>query len=164
MLRWFKNQMDISGPQDRIRSLIETNFDFDRIVPEPFLGDDNTKIYNWRCEHWGSVWTSRFATKRKYQGPSIAELSVSFDSFASPPIPIWEKLADEVSVSAYFFEPSTTMLGHYANDCTKLFYPDGLVTVVNDQVQYEPYESIEKYFAGDSLSQKFRLIFPEVLH
>lgn len=159
MLRWFKNHMDISGPQDRIRSLIETNFDFDQIVPEPYLDDDNTRIFNWRSEHWGSVWTSNFRVISESGDQKTLNIFASFDSFAAPPIPIWEALEKRgLLVRASFDEETTQMSGDYRSGQTQLFYQDGVVTIANNEVNYETYPTLDEYLEQYPLFEKFYLI------
>lgn len=159
MLRCFKNYVNISGPPDRIHALVKTNFDFDQIIPEPYLDDDNTRIFNWRCEHWGSVWTSNFRVISESGDQKTLNIVASFDSFAAPPIPIWEVLEKQgLLVRASFDEEATQMSGDYQKGQTQLFYQDGVVTLSNDQVNYETYPTLDEYLESYPLFEKFYLI------
>ncbi|MBX3534559.1 MAG: hypothetical protein KF826_09425 [Xanthobacteraceae bacterium] len=159
MLRWFKNYVNISGSPDRISSLVKSNFDFDQIVPEPHLDDDNTKIFNWRCDNWGSVWAHNFRVISQSGDQKTQHVFVSFDSFAAPPLPIWEALEKQgLSVQASFDEQATQMSGDYREGQTQLFYRDGVVTLSNNAINYETYPTLDEYLEHYRLFEKFYLI------
>jgi len=116
MPNWVHHQLTVTGPEaERERFLAEcfsqtegeTNFDFDRLIPQPEhikrdlakreqreVGFTDAKAkfpdwYEWRCKNWGDKWNA-CDTDVGREGEAIR---LFFDTAWSVPIPIFEEVA-----------------------------------------------------------------------
>lgn len=107
MPNYVHHQLTITGPEaERERFMAEcfshandeTNFDFDKLVPEQGNGvravlSDGTELipawYDWRCKNWGTKWNA-CDTEVAREGDAIL---LSFDTAWAPPIPIFKEVA-----------------------------------------------------------------------
>lgn len=150
MPNWCENYVTVSGTEEQIKRLAETQFDFNDIVPEPVWNDSNNdRWYDWRLEHWGCKW-------------NVDKDEIGFDSEGTegsarmntpwcPPIKIYDALVNRgMVVQALYFEPNCQISG---------MYRDGRNLGVDIFGCIEKCGSYKTFFAKDPLGQTFEKYF-----
>ena len=114
MPNWCNNSLTISHKDadtlDNLMAQIRADSDerlFQHIKPMPEeLRDttspsDSPNWYDWSCDNWGTKWDACNVDYEEYDGI----VTFAFDTAWSPPIPVYEALADMgFEVQAYYVE------------------------------------------------------------
>ena len=126
MPNWCNNSLTISHKDadtfDNLMALIRADGDgnlFQHIKPMPeelhdtTCPDDNPNWYEWSVENWGSKWDACNLVWDDY-GDIV---TFSFDTAWSPPLPVYEALADMgFEVQAYYVEYGMMYAGSWHCD------------------------------------------------
>jgi len=110
MPNWCCSTLDITGPKDEIKSIIQTNLDFEKILPTPADLDSDTCVcskmtefqmqsnlatyghellwYDWCVENWGTKWP---ANNVELEVINDTAIQVTMDTAWSLPLEILKK-------------------------------------------------------------------------
>lgn len=132
MPNWCQNSLIISGPEESIQKIYDTKLDFQSIIPRPAELDDssNGNIYDktperlaaiemiaesnykkygavdwyyWNVDNWGTKWEVQADIDIILDGNN-SQLTATFDSAWSPPIPIIHALYSKFSIESIKFD------------------------------------------------------------
>lgn len=159
MPNWCSNNVHLVGKHKQIRQIMEHNFDFNRIYPEPNYAATD-EWYQWRVDHWGTKWNCggenciglHFDDLFHNIKDEESEVWVWFDSAWSPPIGIYEKLVEQgINVEAYYYEPGMNFAGIWENKSDKNIV-DFCINVPNSSDEFWSTEE------GDALDEQFNIV------
>jgi hypothetical protein len=92
------NKVRIGADKATISVLKETEFRFEKLLPQPEFGPspdlsgDDERWYHWRLEHWGSKW-DRYDYKLKHEGQE--GLQIEFNTAWAPPTEFFQHLLEK---------------------------------------------------------------------
>lgn len=127
MPNWCQNHLTVEGNDSDIAKLVESEFDFQKLRPCPYMDDTDkpTKKWFWCMQYWS---TRKINTEHiDWCNKTPTELSLKFDTAWSPCFELLKYLTAEM--------PSLTMVHRYfesgidiAGEC---HYKDGVATEIN---------------------------------
>ena len=161
MPNWCENRLTISHKDkdvlDNLMAQVRADEDdnlFQHIKPMPddvfrgALGNDERKEceskgipnwYDWCCENWGTKWD---ACHMSWHQPDDNIVQFDFDTAWSPPIPVYEELAEQgFEVEAYYVEYGMMFAGEWHCDAEG----NGTDDFSNDISEYVP-ENVDEVF------------------
>jgi len=112
--------------------------------------------WDWRVQHWGTKW--EIETKGYDINISDHEISFSFSSAWSPPVGIYQKLAEQgFEVEATYYESGCAFCGYWTNDLEDCYDIENDYEWVRKNIprnideEYGISESIKEYKLDDLL-------------
>lgn len=137
MPNWCSSTLDITGPKDEIQSIIQTNLNFEKILPTPIDLIPDTCVcsemtefqmqsnlatygyetwYGWCIENWGTKWSANNVVLERFNDTTI---QATMDTAWSLPLEILKKISVD--------HPNCTLnidceeeSGFFVGDCTIL--------------------------------------------
>lgn len=114
MPNWCINDIDISGPSEKIKELyekmIEQNSIFDVLVP---IGDWD---YHKALDSWGTKWDANPVDLDLYDNGDYSCISGQIETAWGPPIQVFDTYLannEDVSVEVKYFEPGMQIVGQF---------------------------------------------------
>ena len=132
MPNWCNNNVEITGPADKIQALwdaaqVEDSRLLNAMVPMPVELRDTTKgsngdavnWYDWAVTNWGTKWdVDMEGLEIEAAGDGTATISGYFDSAWAPPIAAYDQFLEanpDFTVTASYYECGCDFAGFYDN-------------------------------------------------
>jgi hypothetical protein len=136
MPNWCDNYLTIRATKEKIDAIeaVLQNRDGEKsllshLYPEPDYDDPEFKVnptyaskvtpdfgmpswWDWRVQNWGTKWEIEV---RDWNRVSDTEVTLSFDSAWSPPTGVYNHVADEYDITAYYHESGMGFCGKFTS-------------------------------------------------
>jgi hypothetical protein len=136
MPNWCDNYVTIRATKEKIDAIVEVLERNDsekglltHLCPEPNYDDPTFKVeptyasntnpefrmptwWDWRVQNWGTKWDIEV---RDWDKVSDTEITLSFDSAWSPPTGVYNHVADEYDITAYYNEGGCGFCGKFTS-------------------------------------------------
>ena len=151
MPNWCLNEVNITGPVEIIKELVESKLELQKLFPcpedlkntaAPAIYNDKKKYksnikkygsgdwYDWQIKNWGTKWDIGPIDGLDFNlDGDKAYLNATFDSAWSPPVAAFEKLFEKyknknISITLDYFEPGCAFIGRATGNSKDGFYDD----------------------------------------
>ena len=101
---WCYNKTIVEGPKDEIESLINDQFDFNKIYPIPESEKENW--YNWSLENWGVKWNRDSVEIKNFNSKeeNIYTVTFQYNTAWGPALKILDHLKNQhnLKIKSYY--------------------------------------------------------------
>ena len=117
MPNWCYNKTIVEGPKDEIESLINDQFDFNKIYPIPESEKENW--YNWSLENWGVKWNRDSVEIKNFNSKeeNIYTVTFQYNTAWGPALKILDHLQNQhnIKIKSYYCEEGPSFVGLWEN-------------------------------------------------
>ena len=135
MPNWCHSILEITGPEDEIKSIADTDLDFERILPIPtdlipdthdsfgmteFQTQSNLAIhdyeswYSWCIDKWGTKWTP---SNKEFAVQNSTTIHVTMDTAWSLPLELLKKVSIDNPHTTIHIIDCEEEAGFFVGDC-----------------------------------------------
>jgi len=170
---WCYNKTIVEGPKDEIESLINDQFDFNKIYPIPESEKENW--YNWSLENWGVKWNRDSVEIKNFNSKeeNIYTVTFQYNTAWGPALKILDHLQNQhnIKIKSYYCEEGPSFVGLWENgqnyhyelagfEENKTFFEKDSVGIELErefnilEKEYEEQESEELSFKNATVAEK----------
>lgn len=147
MPNWCINDIDISGPSEKIKEL------YDRMIQENCIFEILVPIGNWEydkaVEAWGTKWDANSQDLDLYDNGDYSCISGQIETAWGPPIQVFETYLndnEDVSIEIKYFEPGMQFVGQYIDGFDECYeYESYSIDNISDYIPPDLIEHFDLY-------------------